>query len=97
MFAIRHLGFLAVVCQVVLYTRISTVHKYAFGEFVDHIRIQKHSGLKKEKFRSRIFFLRRQGAGMKVICAGFPKTGTKSMAMALRYVVKVKGTLSSQS
>jgi len=26
----------------------------------------------------------RQGAGMKVICAGFPKTGTKSMAMALR-------------
>ena len=26
---------------------------------------------------------------MKIICAGFPKTGTKSMAMALRLEVKV--------
>ena len=26
---------------------------------------------------------------MKIICAGFPKTGTKSMAMALRYEVSV--------
>ena len=51
--AIRHFGFLAVVYQVVLYTRISTVHKYTLGEFVDHIHLQKHSGLKRKNSDSQ--------------------------------------------
>ena len=37
MWAIRHLGLLAVVYQVVLYTRISTVHKYALRELTTFI------------------------------------------------------------